>query len=387
MKSIVIDTDIPKNVTSNESLNLFESNVNYYVDGETLYIYNPNGGKVIAKSDSKALFSSLTIENIDASGLDVSNCTSLEDVFSSDYYLKNLNISNWDVSNCVNMHALFSDCTNLESLDIKNWNTKNVSIADGMFSYMSNLNDLNCISEWDMSSLHSASNMFAGCSKIANIDITNWNTNNLTYANGMFWNMKGLITLDVSNLNLSKCTNIGYTFGGLYSLKEFKGLENLDVSNVAYAQAAFADLFNLENIDLPSFNCDKLTYTKEMFSDCYKLKSLNLKKFHLASKMTDISYMFNRCKSLENIYVSNESSSDLFTGNSINMFSGCTSLVGGAGTAYDPTFIDATAARIDGGSENPGYFTDIKDKAAESVADQTPSADNSEDEESTDTNN
>lgn len=66
---------------------------------------------------------------------------------------------------------------------------------------------------------------------------------------------------------------------------------------------------------------------------------------------------------------------------------GCVSLIGGAGTTYDPTFIDATAARIDGGSENPGYFTDIKDKAAESVADQTPSADNSEDEESTDTNN
>jgi len=70
-----------------------------------------------------------------------------------------------------------------------------------------------------------------------------------------------------------------------------------------------------------------------------------------------------------------------------NMFYGCVSLIGGAGTTYDPTFIDATAARIDGGSENPGYFTDIKDKAAESVADQTPSADNSEDEESTDTNN
>lgn len=104
------------------------------------------------------------------------------------------------------------------------------------------------------------------------------------------------------------------------------------------------------------------------------------------------------------------------------MFYGCVSLIGGAGTTYDPTFIDATAARIDGGSENPGYFTDIKDKPAESVADQTvsdetaidvptagdciedesqeqqiettapapavtPSADNSDDEESTDTNN
>ena len=104
------------------------------------------------------------------------------------------------------------------------------------------------------------------------------------------------------------------------------------------------------------------------------------------------------------------------------MFNNCRFLVGGAGTAYDPTFIDGTAARVDGGSENPGYFTDIKDKPAESVADQTasdesaidipttgdyiedesqeqqiettapapavtPSAENSDDEEDVDTNN
>ena len=61
--------------------------------------------------------------------------------------------------------------------------------------------------------------------------------------------------------------------------------------------------------------------------------------------------------------------------NSNNTFSNCTSLVGGAGTAYDPTFIDATAARIDGGPNNPGYFTDIKDKRAESVADQVSDSD------------
>ena len=51
------------------------------------------------------------------------------------------------------------------------------------------------------------------------------------------------------------------------------------------------------------------------------------------------------------------------------MFYGCVSLIGGAGTTYDPTFINATAARIDGGSESPGYFTDIRDKPAESAID------------------
>ena len=38
-------------------------------------------------------------------------------------------------------------------------------------------------------------------------------------------------------------------------------------------------------------------------------------------------------------------------------FTGCTSLVGGQGTAYDPAHTGADYAHIDGGTSNPGYFT------------------------------
>ena len=131
--------------------------------------------------------------------------------------------------------------------------------------------------------------------------------------------------------------------------------------------------------------------------------------------------MFSYCANLKKIYTTANFNMPASI-ESNNMFYRCTSLVGGAGTVYDPTFIDATPAHIDGGSENPGYFTDIKDKPAESVADQTtsdetaidvstagdyiedesqeqqiettapapavtPSADNSDDEEGTGTNN
>ncbi|UKI58311.1 MAG: hypothetical protein L6V81_02460 [Clostridium sp.] len=47
------------------------------------------------------------------------------------------------------------------------------------------------------------------------------------------------------------------------------------------------------------------------------------------------------------------------------MFNGCTNLVGGVGTAYDKNHIDAEYARIDKGTNNPGYFTDIADKPVE----------------------
>ena len=39
------------------------------------------------------------------------------------------------------------------------------------------------------------------------------------------------------------------------------------------------------------------------------------------------------------------------------MFTSCTSLVGGMGTTYDADHVDAAYAHIDGGPDNPGYFS------------------------------
>ena len=40
------------------------------------------------------------------------------------------------------------------------------------------------------------------------------------------------------------------------------------------------------------------------------------------------------------------------------MFNGDTKLVGGMGTTYSSSHIDHAYAHIDGGTANPGYFTD-----------------------------
>ena len=44
------------------------------------------------------------------------------------------------------------------------------------------------------------------------------------------------------------------------------------------------------------------------------------------------------------------------------MFTYCLNLIGGAGTTIDDNHIDGDYAHIDGGTSNPGYFTDIADK-------------------------
>ena len=68
--------------------------------------------------------------------------------------------------------------------------------------------------------------------------------------------------------------------------------------------------------------------------------------------------MFCYSPELTTIYVSNLWSTAGLTDSTSIMFRGCSKLVGGAGTACDrENNIDATYARIDGGTSAPGYFT------------------------------
>ena len=73
---------------------------------------------------------------------------------------------------------------------------------------------------------------------------------------------------------------------------------------------------------------------------------------------TNMGYMFARLSGLKTIYVSDKFVvTQVMTSDS--MFDRCSAIVGGAGTKYlDSTEgKDKTRAKVDGGTENPGYFT------------------------------
>ena len=66
--------------------------------------------------------------------------------------------------------------------------------------------------------------------------------------------------------------------------------------------------------------------------------------------------MFYLCYNLITIYADTGWSTENVE-YSDDMFYNCQSLVGGMGTTFDSSHIDAEYARIDGGPDCPGYFT------------------------------
>lgn len=105
-----------------------------------------------------------------------------------------------------------------------------------------------------------------------------------------------------------------------------------------------------------------------MFQKCASLVTLDLSSFD-THNVTDMVQMFSGCTNLKTIYAGTGWSMASVT-NSTQMFSGCTNLVGGAGTTYNPYHVNINGnyAHIDGGTSNPGYFTEKAPSGVETIS-------------------
>ena len=198
------------------------------------------------------------------------------------------------------------------------------------FGYMSYLQSITGMSYLNTSEVTNMSFMFQNCNQLTSLDVSHFNTSKVTSMTAMFYGCNSLTSLDLSNFNTSKVTNMSYMFYGCN---------------------------NLSSLDLSSFNTSQVTNMACMFGCCYNLSSLDLSSFN-TSKVTNMSGVFQNSSNLQTIYVGNGWSTAAVT-YSDEMFYNCNNLVGGRGTTYNPNYIDKTYAHIDGGTSNPGYFTDF----------------------------
>lgn len=156
-------------------------------------------------------------------------------------------------------------------------------------------------------------------------------------------------------------TSLKDFFDGWQNMLRISGLKYLNTSKVTNMSGMFAMCYCLTSLDLSGFKTDHVTDMSAMFYYCYYLQTLDLSSFN-TSKVTKMGNMFD-CPYLETVYVgdgwdmTNVQDAQL-------LFRYCYSLVGGKGSVVTAGHIDGEYARIDGGPDSPGYFTDIADKKA-----------------------
>lgn len=302
------------------------------------------------------------LTSLDVSGFDTQNVTDMAGMFSGCDCLTTLDVSVFNTQNVVYMNWMFQNCTHLTTLDVSGFNTQNVIDMKWMFTNCQSLESLD-VSGFNTHNVTGMSYMFQNCNSLTSLDVSNFQTDNVTSMVSMFAGCKELTSLDVSGFITENVVRSGM----VYMFSNCEKLTTLDVSNfntgnVEYFDEMFYKCKALTMLDLSNFNTSKAVSLYDMFGGCTALKKLDLSNFD-TSKVDDMRMMFNGCSALTTIYVANDwdtetAANETDNSGSSDMFKDCTSLVGGAGTSWNsanPT--DRTYAHIDGGSTNPGYFS------------------------------
>ncbi len=293
------------------------------------------------------------LEELDISGFDVKNVESMERMFQYCYNLKSLDLGEFQTQKLTSMDSMFLNCKNLESLDLGKlsaekvtslhstfygceslrsfkWvrpNTSNVKKMTLTFYECKSLKSLD-LSNFDTGSVESFDSMFYGCSSLGKmdgskkggLDISGFDTSNATTMLWMFRDCKSLEELNISGFRSKENVSLAGMFYGCASLKEID-VSSLGGHEIRAIAGMFCGCASLEKIDISMLETGSVTSCSQLFSGC---KSLTEYKVGNLRMVENVSYMFEDCKSMQDMHIEKFIMTDLQSVS--GMFKGCSSM-------------------------------------------------------------
>ena len=343
-------TDLDVSGFNTENVTYFNFMFYYCSSLTTLDVSGFNTGKVLGMKEM--FYNCQALTALDVSGWNTSKVTDMVGMFNGCKALTSLDVSGWNTANVTSFDITFCGCQALTKLDVSGFNTDKVTNMYAMFSGCQALTSLD-VSGFNTSKVTNMQSMFGNCKVLTTLDVSGFNTEKVTNMMNMFLNCIGLTSLDLSSFDTGKVTSFAFMFSGCKALTTLD-LSSFDTSSATNIGSMFDGCSELTSVDLSSFDTSNATSLSSMFYGCKKLTELDLSSWNTAN-VTSFYYTFYQCYALKTIYVGNGWNTDAAT-ESRFMFTSCTNLVGGNGTAYSSSHTDKEYARIDA-SDSPGYLT------------------------------
>lgn len=312
---------------------------------ETFYYYSL-ADKVELNYDSSYMFLDFTnLADIDLSGLDTRSVINMQGMFRNTG-LTSLDLSSFDTENVTDMSGMFYDVKNLTNLDLTHLNTSNVTDMHYMFTNMSSLTSLN-LSHMNTSKVTNMTGMFWGVKNLPTLDLSKFDTRNVTDMSQMFLYAEKITNLDLSSLDTSKVTKMFDMFNCMKSLTNLKFSKKFNTGQVQNMQGMFANLMNIQEIDLSQADFDTSNVTNFYGMFAYYLHTTAPSK--LQRIYVEAGKDFNTSKAAPTNYAQNINS---------QIFNDQLLLRGSNGSyTPNPAYADLSWLRIDRGVAQPGYFT------------------------------
>ena len=237
------------------------------------------------------------LEYLDLTSFNISNVKDMGWMFDRCYKLKEIKgINKFNTSQVTNMKAMFRKCNELEFLDLSNFNTSNVIDMQLLFSKCIKLKVIKGINNFGTSNVEYMIGMFQECRELEYLDLSNFKTFKVDNMEYLFQNcnklkeikginnfntsnvisMKSMFQfLDLSSFDTTFVSDMGAMFNGCQRLKEIKGINNFNTINVNNMEIMFQSCEELEYLDLSNFDTSNVTNMNFIFKKCYKLRKIN----------------------------------------------------------------------------------------------------------------
>ena len=282
---------------------------------------------------------------------DTSNVTNMTNMFSYCTELTELDLSNWNVSKVRDMTNMFAYCNNLTELDLSNWDTSNVTSMTFMF------NDCKSLTHVNMSNIifgeAEVYRMFSGCSNLDVLDLSGSDLRNIISPIYMFYgSTPNTIIMNDCDCKSIEIMQMVLTYEGVKDTINF--ITNIDCNNhdndviftysgesvtfypnyanTAMSSSYFEEIANSGNSTDNGDGTYTYTYYTKLdyvYSSCYRMfggckNIINFIHLPNTSNVSNMSYMFNACRSLTSLDLSSFNTSACTNMN--GMFSGCSGL-------------------------------------------------------------
>ena len=292
------------------------------------------------------------IYSLDFSLFDSTNLTNMRILFNKCKKLKEIKgFDKLNTSKVIDMEGLFQNCITLEYIDLSNFDTSNVTNMAFMFNHCNRLKEIKGLDKFITSKATTMEGMFQSCFKLEFIDVSSFDTSNVDIMNfmfvdcfklkgikginklntkkvtnmtGMFENCLSLKYLNIENFDTSNVTNMSYMFNKCKKLKEIKGMDKFNTINLTTTYAMFQFCTEIEKIDLSGFDTSNVTNMSYMFNKCKKLKEIKGLNTFITKNVKDMARMFNECSELENLVLTSFETPNVT--NFSSMFNKCNNL-------------------------------------------------------------
>ena len=111
--------------------------------------------------------------------------------------------------------------------------------------------------------------LFAQCSNLVSVDLTEISTAGITSMQSMFYGCGKLTYLDLSGFDSSSVETMRLMFYNCKKLAEIKGLESFDTGNLTSVYMMFSGTNALRKVDLSNWDMHNVTNSGWCFQNCY----------------------------------------------------------------------------------------------------------------------